>query len=533
MDKLKAVIISDAIRTFAGTATSLYYDLFAATSSPEVLQQASVALAASIPDDVTVIVAPGMGAAGLAAAVALALLPRVVSILNLRDPSKAREGEWLVQGIIPKENSKAVFLDDTITTGDTYRLAIETLRQNAPQVTITCVSLLFDSWTLQSRRIRASGIPMFACVRRHDVGLSRDEVSNTTADAVKTPALTNKLADFRAANLDNTKAKSSPVLLADRIITADGSHTVRANAYDGKQLWSWQGTNPKSKGVLQNLQVQPDNTLIVAGYSGAVAKLTLDGEQIWETVVASTIHSTPRVDSDGTIYVACEEWNRATKKPGGSLVSLSPDGVQLQKAQYSDEFAPARCTVLDAAVIVTANDSILRSLDKKDFAKQLWSTTLPGKVRGEVLHNEGLLYCATESGHVLCVNATTGEIVWVNRISRSFYHSLPMLSSGRVVVTDTTFYAHAINTKTGVREWITKFRSRVVHRPTVISDNRWLFCGRDGDVHVVDPTTGDKLGQTRTGRGLLQPAAYFDGKVGLMTANGTVQIWELNSDLRS
>lgn len=526
---LKSLLISEGVRTFTRDGLGLYYDLFQVTSSSEALREAAGILAAKIPRHINVLVAPGLGAAGLAAAIALQLA-RPMIVLTVRDPKKLREGERLVEGAIPTSECEACFVDDTITFGGTYRTTINALHESAPYVKVKCCAILLDGWHASSRAIHASGVPVYSCLRRHDINLTRDCIWSAAAGP-RVPVFGKTLLDVKVAPLDGTKHGSNPLMCADCIITADPTHTVRANAYDGKLLWTWNSQRSRSKGIVQNLVLQSNGTLLIAGYGGIVARLSLDGTLIWETHVAHAVHSTPTV-SNTDIFIACEEWDDG--KPGGSLVRLSVNGELKEKHRFSDDFAPARCTFALDLVVVTANDKILRCF-RRDYLSQgeLWQLQLPGLVRGEIAQRTGVLYMATESGHVLAVDACTGEVIWKNCIAMNFYGSVPYFHENRLIVCDMVLHAHAVNLDTGKREWITRFRSAVKQRPTRMTENRWLFAGCDGDVNLVDVRTGAKLAQSRTDKAILQPGDYRDGKFATLTADGHLQVREIANDLRN
>lgn len=530
MDTLKKSIVANAI-LLTGENGPLY-DMFKATCLPVALQQAAKALEPQIPATVTVLVAPGLGAAALATAIAL--LRPSLTVLTIRDPEKSRPDENLLLGLVPTRASTAAFVDDTIINGATFNKAVAMLAEKAPNVKIVCCALLLDAWIpAGSRLIRASGTPVYSALRRHDVGLTRDELSRTKCGP-KVPALTKRMHSFKVAEpLDANMPKSNPILLHNRIITADDSHTVRSTTLDGELLWSWCPPPPHRKGVVQNLALQENGTLIVAGYGGMVARLGADGRELWATTVAYAIHSTPVIDKDETIFVACEEFDVVTKQAGGSIVHLSAAGQPLQKYRYSEAYAPARCLLHGRHVLVTANDSILRCLYKTDVERQVWQLTLPGNVRSEMLLVEDVIYLATESGHVMAVSSTSGEVVWQQRVARNFHGTVPMSYAGNVIVCDNNGYAQSLSLATGERQWIAKFRSQVRMRPTPINFECWLFAGRDGDVHAVNPATGVKSAQTRTRVKLLQPGSYNEGKYAYLDANGNVSIWEVNHELYS
>lgn len=526
---IKKLLVSDGVRTFSKAGLGLHYDLFKVTSSNEALREAAVILAAKIPDDICVLVAPGLGAAGLAAAIALQV-SRPMTVLTVRDPKKLREGERLIEGLAPTLKCDACFVDDTITFGATYRATVDALREHLPNITVRCCAILLDGWHAASRAIHASGVPVYSCLRRHDINLTRDCVSSTAAGP-RVQVFNKLLLDVKVAPLDGTKHGSNPLLCPECIVTADATHTVRAHDYSGNLLWSWNSQYTRSKGIVQNLALQLNGTLLVAGYGGMVARLSLDGTLLWETYVSHAVHSTPTVALDGDIYVACEEWDSKTQQPGGSLVCLSAKGVIKQKHRYSDAFAPARCTIFEDKIIVTANDKILRALVATTFY-ECWRLQLPGLVRGEIAQRNGVLYMATESGHVLAVDATTGDLIWSKRQSIGFYGSIPYLHEDNVIVCDVTLHAHAINIETGERVWITRFRSAVRQRPTRMTKDKWFFVGCDGDVNLVDVRTGAKLAQSRTNQAVLQPGDYLDGKLAILTATGNLQIRQVANDLR-
>lgn len=533
MQKLKQLLIDDVVSVTGSNASGLVYNLFKATSNNEALREAAEAMLPKLPVGISVIVAPGLGAAAFAYALAL-LMPTPVQVLTVRDPAKSRVGETLLEGPIPTTPSDAVFVDDIIITGSTFKQTVETLAKYAPAVKVVCCACILDSWQpTGSRYIHASGTPVYSVLRRHDIGLTRD-CSSSGRSGPRISALGERISVFKINGLNDTRPKSNPILLRDRVILADDTHTLRCMSLTGETIWQCQPGRAHPKGIVQNLQLQIDSTLLIGGYAGIVGRFnSATGACIWVKDVASSVHATPIVDdSTSEVYVVGEEFDPATRAPGGSITKLAPDGEKLQYRRFSNHFAPAQCTLVGSTVAVTANDGVLRCFDKDLTLPERWATSLPGLVRGSVLHVGDLLFMATESGHVLAINAVSGAIEWMRRAAKEFRTVMPQVCGALAIVCDTAGFVHGFNWATGERVWLARLRSTARQRPTVVGPRRWLFAGVGGDVNMLDPVTGEKLAQTRTGVKILQPGSVHNGSYALFGADGVVQIYKCH-DLRS
>lgn len=534
MMTIKELIVEYAVNA---NTDPLTYDFFKVTGHAAALREAGATLAAKLPQAVTVLVAPGMGAGPLAAAVALSTDRNLVT-LTVRDPAKCRNGERLVEGpreppAAPDGKVYAAFVDDIISNGKTYHRTVETLKTFYPQLEIVCCLLLFNGWSFESRVRVASGVPVYSCLRRHDINLTRDEQSFAN-EHVRTHLLPKKVLETRIGLMSPDRKKSSPLLLPDRIITADDLHMVRATSLSGDSMWAWSSRHMRGdKGIVQDLKLQPDGTLLIAGYSGALVRLSVDGALLWEDKIAHAVHSTPIVDSDGDIYVNCEEYDSVAQHAGGSIVRLRADGVLVQKHFYSSEFAPATCVLHADTVIVTANDCTVRSFSKADLSECRWQHQIKAMSRGAFTIAGDRLFFGDESGVFYCLNAITGELLWSKQIARAFFAQVPIVFEGKVIMCDSLLNAHALDIGTGVRKWICRFRSAIPHRPTQVLDNLWMFSGRSGDVSLVDIRSGTKVAHTRTNVEIRQPGAYAAGRYAQLTANGFLQLWEVNSEIRS
>jgi orotate phosphoribosyltransferase len=533
MENLRKALIDKAVRSASNTTNGVIYDLFKATGNGPALAEAGKALADKVPADVTVLVAPGLGAAGLAAAVAL-MSVRPLTIISVRDAKKARDTERLVEGPVPTEPANAMFIDDTITNGTTYLDTCATLATAAPHIKITCVGLLLDAWHPHgSRTIHASGTPVVSVFRRHDLNVTRDDVS-MAAGGPRVPALAEMVLKTRVAECDVERYKSSVLMTETAIITADDTHVIRAHDYDGNLLWHWQSDNPRPKGIVQDFVLHPFG-LVMGSYDGTIMQISIaDGKVAWRTKLSQAIHGTPVVDNDGTIYVAVEEWDTIAKKPGGSIVKLAADGTVIARRRYSEDFAPCTCAVLEEAVVMAANDKVVQCFDK-DIQVQRWTYTTEGMVRGAIGQFNGNVFFADEAGWAYSLHTDMGTCIWRRKLARAFNSAVPVFITSTVddvqrqlvVLCDAGGFAHALDTGTGERVWLTRFRSRVGWRPTLLADGRLLFAGAEGDINIVNPATGVKEAQNRTERAFLQPGGTWAGKYGNITSNGTLIVWNL------
>ncbi len=164
-------------------------------------------------------------------------------------------------------------------------------------------ALLIDAWhPYGSRRIDASGVPVFSALRRHDVGLTRDSMLKTSAPFdVSSPVWVR----HGLISKPEFARKATPVIYQNSVIVALDDCSI--HSYDlttGDERWALEATNPRSKGCGNDLAVQPDGFMLVGLYDGTVTKIdATTGAVAWSRLLAMAIHSAPTVAQ--TVVYAC------------------------------------------------------------------------------------------------------------------------------------------------------------------------------------------------------------------------------------
>jgi len=254
-----------------------------------------------------------------------------------------------------------------------------------------------------------------------------------TAEALKGTFL-------KPSHRQNSEASATPVCDGTRVITYFGINNATwlvAFDLDGKKLWTEKVSDFKSlfghgaSAVLHDgLLIAPhDNSPdhFVAAYDPAT------GKRIWKTArKASKTESwnTPRVFSingEPTLVLSGARHTAGyNPKTGDELWSV----------------AGGADTTVGSAVMIGNNlyhsggfpDRVTVAISLADTPKRLWQNKF-GTYIPSVLAVDGYLYGASNKGHLACMDAKTGKVVWTERLKAGDVLASPMYINGHIFVT--------------------------------------------------------------------------------------------------
>jgi orotate phosphoribosyltransferase/outer membrane protein assembly factor BamB len=500
------------------------------TSDPIALKEAALLLAAKFPKEGNVILAPGMGAMALATAVQLELkeLGILIPVLPIRSPSKIRPGERLVEGFPPKSKINAVFIDDLISEGNTYKETLSTIKEFREDSEIIAALLLIDISSLSgARSLRASGLPIYSCFSRQDLGISRDCISVTKGlDRIECMDITHPLEviDLRyGTESRKNDFNSTPVWIGQYLIAADKEGKV-SRPSNNSSIVAIYPLNDSKRGFSQDTLVDED-CVVLAGYNGNVYKLKKDLTKAWICPVAKYIHATP-IKGLGGYLVVGEEFE--DNKAGGSLSLVSLQGELMKKIIFSEDYGVATPGIFENIVVVSSNDSTLKGIENWEIK---WSIKTQGLVRGGICVHNNYCYVATEEGFICKINPVNGDIIWEIKLVNSFEYSRPIIHNNLLVVCDSEIHTHGIDLQTGERKWVTRTRSPVWQRPTITQNNGLILVGEKGDISYID-SQGLKQAETKIGDNLniRQPGSISDkGILAIIDDDFQIRTFKLNN----
>lgn len=531
MEYLREVLISKATTFKVMNGNFLAFDYFKATCDPKALNEAAEYLQSLIPDNVNCIISPGLGALALSSLICNKLLirGREVSLLVTRNPERYEAGDRLVDGVIP-ENPVAMFVDDTIVSGATFHTSIELVVNRDPSLKVQGILLIVDARHLGgSRRIHASGIRIQACFTRHELGLTRDDVSVASGGPRSYLFEKDPLENIHLAGMKFNNHASTPVFFKGGFIFADNTLTIGKIALGSLYSdWTYTSGNNHSKGFVQEPLIL-ENIGVFAGYDGEVTSINLlTGDVNWATKITSSVHASPVLNKD-ELFVVGEDYSKEGVE-GGSLYVLDLSGNLKRSVKFSEKFAPCTPAIVKDVCVATSNSGEVVGIVGEEVT---WTYQMEGKAWGRIASESDIVFIADDQGYVYKLNGVTGELVWKSSISKSFVHSKPLVVNGVVIVSDTTIYTHGVCAATGKRIWICRTRSQVPWRPEPISDTRGILLGQDGDTSLIEFSTGRKLAETRLDIGdarIRQPGTFSDGKFALIDSSSNLRVFKVKDE---
>ncbi|MCL2220013.1 MAG: PQQ-binding-like beta-propeller repeat protein [Chitinispirillia bacterium] len=294
---------------------------------------------------------------------------------------------------------------------------------------------------------------------------------------------------------------SSPVVYNNKVFLTGGSKDIRQvycfDVNDGALLWARDvkiSNQPAPKVDKETGYAAPtaacDGKNVYAIFAtGELAAFTLAGKQVWARFLGIPDnhygHSSSLITANGLLYVQLDEYDNGKllaldTKTGKTvweatrtvLSWASPilinTGVRreliLVDNEYASSYDPASGKMLwnkdclygevgpSAAfangMVFTANeyasatgiDVVNTDEEGKPAVRWSWRGDLPNTASPAAI--DSLLFLATATGIVSCINTNSGETLWTHIFDRGFYSS-PIISGGSVLLFDRNGLMHA------------------------------------------------------------------------------------------
>lgn len=465
------------------------------------------------------LIAPGSGAAPVAAAIGAAALRDnvVLETLHIRDPKRARAGERLVEGFLPNHPVRAAFVDDVITAGGTFKRSLATLADYTDKIECVAIALVFDSFHPKgSRRLIAEGMPVYALMDRREIGLTRDS-SRRVADVFSAPLW------IRAGLVSRPQyqRKTVPIVTADAVICGLDDCSVEAyGVEDGQRLWRLESPFQRSKGSSCELLLSDEGILYSGSYAGLLTA-SRNGDIVWRYRIAHALHSRPTLVS-GRLYQNVEDFQ---DRPLGRLVCLDAATGQLLWEVPHHHFGPTGVAVADGVAVTANNAAELIGVSLEGAV--LWRHRMQAMMRGRALLLAGRVIYLDESGNLVKLDLHSGEEIQRTRFSKSAAHSEPLLVDGVLVVTDNSMHLAGYDPDTFERLWINRLRGACQWRPTVYK-HYLLTQTTEGALAATIAATGEKIWERkRPYRWSTSPMGVSDTHAAIMSLDGRLTFHKL------
>jgi outer membrane protein assembly factor BamB/orotate phosphoribosyltransferase len=504
LQDLKTKILNDGM--FWGEhnfPTGYYWDLREVFLQGKWLRLISKLLWEKIqPYNPEVIYGNGIGSVPLLGAIQLIAHENGVEIdtLIIRDSQKDRNRQKHIEGVLPKENKRAIFIDDIMGYGNTFNFCQETLKENNVNVTTVACCVIVDRWTSTgSRRVRSQGIPVEFILTRHDLGSSRIDPwvweglfkSKLSGKRLFTkPVVAGQLWRNLEHNLNYNGIKSPMVFDDDRLYwSTDYGKLICTNINSGQEIWSFQ-QKKFIAGKIINYPYVDNNAVYFNGYDGISRKLNkMTGEIIWSTRVAQHVHSASVIDSEKNSVYVCTEYT----EDKGSVVCLDKTTGHPKWKYYHDCWIPATPNFKEDVVITGTNNNKLIALNA-NTGELIWSFNLTDKFRGQVTFIEDRVCSFDESGMFRMNNYRTGELLFERCFGRGYHSYLKYdLVNDQIIFGNwaTNSFLFALNSK-GEEKWMCQLRGQQMWSPTIYG-NKIFSVSQRGYLSTINSKDGEKL----------------------------------------
>ena len=214
----------------------------------------------------------------------------------------------------------------------------------------------------------------------------------------------------------------SPLLFADLVVVPSANGKVYAfNANNGSKLWAFDTYSASQKGVTSSPCAYL-NQIYVGAMNGKLFCLDADGEQVWNTTVASSIYSSSPWFLNGMLYIGADD---------GKLHAIGTNGTQAWSTTLGTEVRGFR-SVLDDKIVVTFKNSTASNggLAAVSYSgKLLWKTVTGVSPASAALTSIGFA-SITNTGIVMV--GFDGAHLWNVSLGTSFAGAAPTAVNGTI-----------------------------------------------------------------------------------------------------
>jgi outer membrane protein assembly factor BamB len=331
---------------------------------------------------------------------------------------------------------------------------------------------------------------------------------------------------------DRGRITSGPVIAGGLVYAVDQVGTVSAHALDrGGRAWSF-GTQPEDDGTGAlggGCAVEGGVCYVATGMAEVLALDAAAGTLRWRVRVPAPMRGAPTV-SGGRVFVVTIE---------GRLVALSADdGRQLWVHRASPVAAiplglPAPAVEGDIVVAGFASGELvaLRAAE----GRLLWTETLAGIARGTIADiggirgapaiRDGVVHVAGLSGITLAVDLRSGRRLWEREVGGG---STPAVAGDWAFLIGEPGRVLCVERLTGRVRWIQDFaegaegRRAAIRAVPLVAGGRVIVPGSDSRALLLDPADGSVATTLRLPGPVLQPVAVADGRLVMVTEDGTL-----------
>ena len=325
---------------------------------------------------------------------------------------------------------------------------------------------------------------------------------------------------------------SGPVIAGGTVFAVDSAGTVSAHSLDrGARLWSF-STQPEdeSSGALGGgCAVDGGVCYVATGMAEVLALDAATGTLRWRVRIGAPTRGAPAV-AGGRVFAVTVD---------SRLVALSADdGRQL----WVHRASPAVAIPLGLPAPAVADDIVVAGFASGELValraaegRLLWTETVSGIARGTIADiggirgapaiREGIVHVAGLSALTIAVDLRSGRRLWEREVGSG---SSPAVAGDWAFLIGEPGRVFCVERLTGRVRWVQDFaeglegRRAPIRAAPLVAGGRVVVPGNDSRALLLDPADGSVAATLRLPGSVLQPMAVADGRLVMLTEDGTL-----------
>jgi len=269
-----------------------------------------------------------------------------------------------------------------------------------------------------------------------------------------------------------------PVVDNDRIYIGTSSHGYDPtneymyciNRTDGSIIWS----RNIFGGIPESIQYDEENIYFTSNLIYALDKY--DGSIKW-TYQMDSFSVTKPILKDNTFITATSEGRmyKVNVSTGNLLWNVPLSAATWDNSITADDKGHLFLAIYEIGTMNAYNE---------ETGDLLWTYQLRDRTLSFNAYHNNMVFIADMSGYVYAINATSGNLIWENKIGDKFDISSPTISGGLLFIGTRDFDEgafYALNETNGEVVWKYKIGNCITAPPTIVDG--MLLCGTD-DWHM-------------------------------------------------
>jgi len=312
----------------------------------------------------------------------------------------------------------------------------------------------------------------------------------------------------------------------------------------------------EAKSAVESTAAIVDNTVYVGNEGGALLALDLmSGRPKWTYKAGDAIRAAPAVrggrvfvgDGSGVFHAVnartgAKLWTFKTDDEiissanctGRDVLVGSYDGflyclrAQTGKLKWKFETdAQVHCSpcVAEGDAVIAGCDGMVRMIDVAT-GKESAKVEIGANVAASPAFDGDLIYLATYSGHMMCVDPVGRRIAWdVAQADEAPFYASAAVSGESVVFAGRDRVVRCLRTADGKEQWRFRARSKVDSSPVIVPGGqreRVFFGSDDGRLYAVRLKDGVKCWSFAAGSPITASPAVGEGRLVIGTGDGAI-----------